>query len=114
MDERGQSPYKLRHQPYSSIQKSQILQLIAESPTKMASRNENIPPAVIRRIMVELRELSSDCPEGVRMIMNEEDMTDIQALIAGPKDTPYEVSVRRKGTRNHDVYQSLILAGYGL
>eukprot|EP00027_Filamoeba_sp_ATCC50430_P011406 CAMPEP_0168563966 /NCGR_PEP_ID=MMETSP0413-20121227/12968_1 /TAXON_ID=136452 /ORGANISM="Filamoeba nolandi, Strain NC-AS-23-1" /LENGTH=213 /DNA_ID=CAMNT_0008595555 /DNA_START=35 /DNA_END=676 /DNA_ORIENTATION=- len=55
----------------------------------MAS-NENISPATIRRLMKEISDLLSNPPEGIKLIQNEEDVTDIQSIIDGPAGTPYE------------------------
>jgi len=54
------------------------------------SSNENIPPEVIRRIVKEIKELTQNALEGVKIMPNEEDITDIQATIDGPADTPYD------------------------
>ncbi|CAH3039794.1 unnamed protein product [Pocillopora meandrina] len=40
--------------------------------------------------MKELRSLSCDPPEGIKILSNDEDITDIQATIEGPAGTPYE------------------------
>jgi len=55
----------------------------------MAS-NENLSPATIRRILHEIKELTTSPPEGIKMTPNEEDVSDIQAIIEGPAGTPYE------------------------
>lgn len=57
--------------------------------------NENISPQVMRRVAKELSELSANPPEGMKIHINEEDMTDIQATIIGPDSTPYEGGVFR-------------------
>jgi len=51
---------------------------------------ENIPPSCIRRIAAELRKLTTTPVDCVKIIPNEGDITDIQALIEGPAGTPYE------------------------
>jgi len=51
---------------------------------------ENISPAVIKRISKELLEINAEPPEGIRVIINYEDICDIQAWILGPESTPYE------------------------
>jgi len=56
----------------------------------MQASLENIPPASIRRIANELRKLTATPAEGIKVIPNECDITDIQALIEGPAGTPYE------------------------
>jgi ubiquitin-protein ligase len=55
-----------------------------------ASANENMAPATLRSIIKETTELLQKPPEGIKLIPNEEDVTDIQAYIDGPESTPYE------------------------
>mmetsp|Transcript_54247 Transcript_54247/g.140080 ORF Transcript_54247/g.140080 Transcript_54247/m.140080 type:complete len:188 (-) Transcript_54247:639-1202(-) len=38
----------------------------------------------------ELRKLCQDPPDGIKVILNDEDVTDIQAEIRGPDSTPFE------------------------
>lgn len=45
---------------------------------------ENLSPQVIRRVTKELLELAESPPEGIKVFLNEEDITDIQATITGP------------------------------
>lgn len=45
---------------------------------------ENLAPQVSRQICKELQQLISDPPEGIKVILNEEDISDIQAIIDGP------------------------------
>ncbi len=45
---------------------------------------ENISPAVIRKIATEIRKLTETPLEGIKIIPNESDITDIQAIIEGP------------------------------
>lgn len=47
---------------------------------------ENLAPQVSRQICKELQQLISDPPEGIKVILNEEDISDIQAVIEGPGD----------------------------
>ncbi|CAL8105026.1 unnamed protein product [Calicophoron daubneyi] len=51
---------------------------------------ENIYPHVVKRISKEIHEVLSSPIEGVQVIVNDQDLTDIQAIIDGPTDTPYE------------------------
>lgn len=46
-------------------------------------------PQIIRQVTKELMDLQKNPPEGIKVIMNEEDVTDIQATIEGPDGTPY-------------------------
>ncbi|CAD1472796.1 unnamed protein product, partial [Heterotrigona itama] len=48
------------------------------------SNVENLSPQIIRRVAKEMSELAAQPPEGIRIILNEEDVTDIQAIIEGP------------------------------
>ncbi|XP_011308911.1 ubiquitin-conjugating enzyme E2 S [Fopius arisanus] len=53
------------------------------------SNVENLSPQIIRRVVKEMSELVQSPPEGIRVIVNEDDVTDIQAVIEGPAETPY-------------------------
>ncbi|XP_011145474.1 ubiquitin-conjugating enzyme E2 S [Harpegnathos saltator] len=53
------------------------------------SNVENLSPQIIRRVAKEMAELAAHPPEGIRVILNEADVTDIQAVIEGPSGTPY-------------------------
>eukprot|EP01137_Pigoraptor_chileana_P009679 Opistho-2@58293 len=52
--------------------------------------NENLAPNVVMRIVREIKSLVSEMPEGVHILTNDEDVTDVRAVIAGPAGTPYE------------------------
>jgi len=52
--------------------------------------NENLPPAVRMMLMKEIRNICLMPPEGIRVFFDEEDMTNIQADLDGPVDTPFE------------------------
>ena len=52
---------------------------------------ENLPPQVIRRVTKEVVELAEDPPEGIKVYLNEEDITDIQATIEGPGASLHEL-----------------------
>ncbi|GFR31374.1 ubiquitin-conjugating enzyme E2 S, partial [Trichonephila clavata] len=56
---------------------------------QQSSNVENLSPQVIRQVSKELWELASNPPEGIKVFINEEDITDIQASIEGPAGTPY-------------------------
>ena len=45
---------------------------------------ENLPPQVIRCVSRELLDLSERPPEGIKVFLNEADITDVQAAIEGP------------------------------
>ncbi|KAJ1650167.1 hypothetical protein IWQ61_008958, partial [Dispira simplex] len=45
---------------------------------------ENLAPSVVRRVAKELQALAQTPPEGIRVIVNETNLADIQAWITGP------------------------------
>ncbi|KAF5300233.1 hypothetical protein FQR65_LT09187 [Abscondita terminalis] len=55
----------------------------------MSNNVENLSPQTIRGVVREMQELVMHPPEGIKVLINEEDVTDIQALIDGPAGTPY-------------------------
>nr|XP_018909800.1 PREDICTED: ubiquitin-conjugating enzyme E2 S [Bemisia tabaci] len=61
----------------------------------MSSNVENLSPQIIRQIAKEMHDLAHDPPEGIKVTLNEQDVTDIQACIEGPADTPYAGGVFR-------------------
>jgi len=50
----------------------------------LQSNVENMSPHIIRQVTKELLDLQKNPPEGIKVFMNEEDVTDIQAAIEGP------------------------------
>jgi len=56
----------------------------------MQRTNENISPKVLNVVLRQVGGLLEEKLDGVQMVMNEDDPLDIQALIEGPKQTPYE------------------------
>ncbi|CAM0908971.1 unnamed protein product [Alopecurus aequalis] len=57
--------------------------------------NENLPPNVIRQLAKELKSLDDSPPEGIKVIVNDDDFTTISADIEGPAGTPYENGIFR-------------------
>jgi ubiquitin-conjugating enzyme E2 S len=49
-----------------------------------------VGPAVYSRLAKELRELSKQPCEGIRVLVNEDNITDLRAELEGPAGTPYE------------------------
>jgi len=41
-------------------------------------------PQIIRQVTKEIIDLQKNPPEGIKVFMNEEDITDIQATVEGP------------------------------
>ena len=55
-----------------------------------SNSNENIAPAVMRRLMKEIAQLIHTPPEGIKVsIPDESDCTEIHAFISGPHETPF-------------------------
>ncbi|KAJ3163083.1 ubiquitin-conjugating enzyme E2 S [Geranomyces michiganensis] len=52
--------------------------------------SENQSPAVIKRLSKELAALLASPPEGIKVIVNTDRISDVQAWIQGPEGTPYE------------------------
>ncbi|KAJ3156462.1 ubiquitin-conjugating enzyme E2 S [Geranomyces variabilis] len=51
---------------------------------------ENQSPAVIKRLSKELASLLNSPPEGIKVLINPDRISDVQAWIQGPEGTPYE------------------------
>ena len=56
----------------------------------MSSNTENIPPQVIKKVLKEIHDITSESLDGIKLIANENDICDIQAFIDGPLETPYQ------------------------
>ena len=54
---------------------------------------ENISPGVIIGVAKELHKLSNEPLDGIKVTVNEEEVTDITAEIVGPEGTPFEGGV---------------------
>ncbi|CAG2108272.1 unnamed protein product [Medioppia subpectinata] len=70
----------------------ELAQLVSnplEGIRQTSSNVENLSPQVIRQVSKELAQLVSNPLEGIRVCLNEEDVSDIQAVIDGPACTPY-------------------------
>merc|ERR1712028_192085 len=59
----------------------------------MASTHENLDPKAIKKIMSDLKDFQKAPAEGIELIVNEDNISDIQAKITGPERTPYEGGV---------------------
>eukprot|EP00246_Nothoceros_aenigmaticus_P005987 TRINITY_DN1863_c0_g1_i1.p1 TRINITY_DN1863_c0_g1~~TRINITY_DN1863_c0_g1_i1.p1 ORF type:complete len:249 (-),score=51.47 TRINITY_DN1863_c0_g1_i1:267-1013(-) len=57
--------------------------------------NENLPPKVIRELARELKSLDESPPEDIRVLVNDDNFSNICADIEGPHGTPYEGGVFR-------------------
>ncbi|CAJ1918031.1 unnamed protein product [Sphenostylis stenocarpa] len=65
--------------------------------------NENLPPNVIKQLAKELKNLDESPPEGIKVVVNDDDFSTIFADIEGPAGTPYENGVfRMKLLLSHD------------
>ncbi|WOL13462.1 ubiquitin-conjugating enzyme E2 22 [Canna indica] len=69
--------------------------------------NENLPPNVIKQLAKELKNLDETPPDGIKVVVNDDDFSTIYADIEGPAGTPYENGVfRMKLLLSHDFPQS--------
>lgn len=69
----------------------------------LMATNENLPPNVIRQLAKELKNLDETPPEGIKVVVNDDDFSTIFADIEGPAATPYESGVfRMKLKLSHD------------
>ncbi|XP_045445560.1 ubiquitin-conjugating enzyme E2 S [Melitaea cinxia] len=59
------------------------------------SNVENVCPQVLRGVTRELRRLAANPPSGIKLVLRDDDLTDVVALIDGPADTPYAGGVFR-------------------
>ncbi|KAG6525942.1 hypothetical protein ZIOFF_015915 [Zingiber officinale] len=77
--------------------------LAAFESSRSEATNENLPPNVIRQLAKELKNLDETPPEGIKVVVNDEDFSTIYADIEGPAGTPYENGVfRMKLLLSHD------------
>ena len=53
------------------------------------SNVENLNPQVLRHIGRELQSLKSEPMEGITVLLDDKDMTFVEAIIDGPAETPY-------------------------
>lgn len=58
--------------------------MLARLSVYLQSSVENLCPQVLRRVTKEVLELAEQPPEGIKVFINEQDLTDIQATIEGP------------------------------
>lgn len=61
----------------------------------LMATNENLPPNVIKQLAKELKNLDETPPEGIKVVVNDDDFSTIYADIDGPAGTPYENGVFR-------------------
>mmetsp|Transcript_15418 Transcript_15418/g.60260 ORF Transcript_15418/g.60260 Transcript_15418/m.60260 type:complete len:185 (+) Transcript_15418:778-1332(+) len=54
------------------------------------SANENLSPAVLRKVLAEVAELAEHPMEDVTVEANEANLSEVHAVITGPSGTPYE------------------------
>lgn len=56
----------------------------------LSQSNENLSPAVAARIMKEIRTIIQSPPEGIKVSLIEDNITNILGEIEGPVGTPFE------------------------
>jgi hypothetical protein len=55
----------------------------------MVSNVENLNPQVIRHLTREIHSLRSEPMEGIAVLIDDKDLTNVEAVIDGPAETPY-------------------------
>lgn len=55
----------------------------------MVSNVENLNPQLMRILAKEVQHLKQEPLEGVQIILDDKDITSVEAIIEGPEDTPY-------------------------
>lgn len=55
----------------------------------MVSNVENLNPQLMRILAKEVQNLKQEPLEGVHIILDDKDITSVEAIIEGPEDTPY-------------------------
>merc|ERR1712038_1742397 len=74
---------------------------------KMVSNVENLNPQLMRILAKEVQSLKQEPLEGIQVILDDKDITSVEAIIDGPADTPYFVGkFRVKLTIQKDFPQS--------
>lgn len=61
----------------------------------MSNNVENLSPQIIRGIVKEMQELVNSPLEGIKVQINDEDVSDIQAYIEGPSGNYLNVTKNR-------------------
>ncbi|KAL8172217.1 hypothetical protein V2J09_024021 [Rumex salicifolius] len=90
------NPFALQFKVFEACQ-TQISEAIC------IATNENLPPNVIKQLAKELKNLDETPPEGIKVVINNDDFSTIFADIEGPSGTPYENGIfRMKLILSHD------------
>lgn len=54
------------------------------------SNKESLPPRVLQAVARQIRQLAQEPQEGISIVINEQNLADVGAIITGPSGTPYE------------------------
>lgn len=57
---------------------------LATAMFTQSSNVENLSPQIIRQVVREMHDIHTNAPEGIKVQINESDVTDIQAVLEGP------------------------------
>jgi hypothetical protein len=68
-----------------------------------------LAPDVIKKVFVELKDLTQNPPEGIKVVINEEDVTDVQALIDGPGNGSSQITFKLRIQNYFIFYESSLL-----
>merc|ERR1712018_840735 len=73
---------------HRSTEKKSLVNLITQK-IKMVSNVENLNPQLMRILAKEVQSLKQEPLEGIQVILDDKDITSVEAIIDGPADTPY-------------------------
>ena len=68
----------------------------------MVSNVENLNPQLMRILAKEVQSLKQEPLEGIQIILDDKDITSVEAIIDGPADTPYFGKLGRKIRENNE------------
>ena len=75
----------------------------------MVSNVENLNPQLMRILAKEVQSLKQEPLEGIQVILDDKDITSVEAIIDGPADTPYFLGkFRVKLTIQKDLHSQFI------
>ena len=76
--------WSIGSKPQDTHTHSLKMPMLSSTQPSSSSNVENLHPQTVRQVLREMTELSQNPPEGIKVLLNEEDITDIQASIEGP------------------------------
>lgn len=75
--------------------------VIEKTGMNSENQNQNQNPQIVRRVFKELEQLSSESLEGIKLITNDANLLDIQAIIDGPGELFFSWNFLVHTSRRH-------------